>query len=49
MAEWDYKGKHYEVIFGYGIDADKEVWDDTKHRYDFSDVERKVIDEWFGY
>lgn len=49
LAEWDYKGKHYEVIFGYGIDADKEVWDDTKHRYDFSDVERKVIDEWFGY
>ena len=49
LAEWDYKGKHYEVIYGYGIDVDKEVWEDIKHRYDFSDVERKVIDGWFGY
>lgn len=49
LAEWDYKGKHYEVIYGYGIDVDKEVWEDIKHRYDFSDVERKLINEWFGY
>lgn len=48
LAEWDYKGKHYEVIFGYGIDANKEVWEDIKYRYDFTDTERKIIDEWFG-
>ena len=47
LAEWDYKGKHYEVIFGYGIDADKEVFGDIKHLYDFTDTERKIIDEWF--
>lgn len=50
LAEWDYKGKHYEVIFGYGIDSEKECWDRIKNDgYGFSDVERKVIDEWFGY
>ena len=50
LAEWDYKGKHYEVIFGYGIDSDKECWNRIKNNsYGFSDAERKVIDEWFGY
>lgn len=49
LAEWDYKGKHYEVIFGYGIDSDKECWNRIKNGYGFSDSERKIIDEWFGY
>ena len=48
LAEWDYKGKHYEVIFGYGIDPNKECWDKIKNSsYGFSDVERNIIDEWF--
>ena len=47
-ASWDYKGKHYEVIYGYGIDPNRKVWDEIKfNRYDFSETERKIIDNWF--
>lgn len=47
-ATWDYNEKHYEVIFGFGIDNDEEVWNDIKHGYfDFSETEIKIIDEWF--
>lgn len=48
LATWDYNGNHYEVIFGYGIDPVESVWNRIKFdHYDFSDVERKIIDEWF--
>ena len=48
LATWDYNGNHYEVIFGYGIDPNKDVWNRIKlDSYDFSDVERQIIDGWF--
>lgn len=28
-----YKGKMYEVVYGYGIDSNKKVWDKVKTRY----------------
>lgn len=50
VARWEYKGKQYEVIYGYGIDPDKEVWDDIKNDddgYGFTDVEIQAIDRCF--
>ena len=48
VATWDYDGRHYECIYGYGIDPNKEVWGEIKHKhYDFSDTERRIIDSWF--
>lgn len=48
LAEWDYKGKHYKVIFGYGIEPDEEVWHDIKaNHYDFFLDEIQKIDSWF--
>lgn len=47
-ATWDYKDNHYEVIFGAGIDPNEKVWNIIKNKaYDFTDYERKIIDEWF--
>lgn len=49
LAEWEYKGKKYEVIFGLGIEPVKEVWDDIKtQNYGFTDVEKIIIEKWFG-
>jgi hypothetical protein len=28
-----YKGNLYELVYGYGIDSNKEVWDKIKKRY----------------
>lgn len=48
IATWEYKGRKYECIFGYGIDPQRDVWDDIKYnRYYFSDIERNIIDSWF--
>ena len=48
LATWEYNGKKYEVIFGYGIDPNKDVWNKIKHdSYGFTDVEREIIDSWF--
>ena len=48
LATWDYNGNHYEVIFGYGIDPNEDVWNRIKFdSYDFSDIEREIIDSWF--
>lgn len=48
LAEWDYNGHHYEVIFGYGIDNDKTVWNEIKNAaYSFRPEEIKLIDSWF--
>lgn len=49
LATWDYNGNHYEVIFGYGIDPVEDVWNRIKFdSYDFSDIERQIIDSWFA-
>lgn len=49
LAEWTYDNRKYEVIFGYGIDPDEEVWNRIKEdSYGFTDTERKIIDEWFA-
>ena len=49
IAEWDYNGHHYEVIFGYGIDNDEEVWNRIKNEhYGFRQDEIEIIDSWFN-
>lgn len=48
LVSWNYNGKKYEVIFGFGINPNKEVWDnDDRELYDFTDKEREIIDNWF--
>lgn len=32
-AELTYKGDHYHIIYGAGVDSDPVVWHDTKHDY----------------
>ena len=49
IAEWNYNGHNYEVIFGYGIEPDEKVWNKIKNQsYDFRQDEIKVIDSWFN-
>lgn len=53
LATWEYNEKKYEVIFGYGIDPDEETWerikfDNENGGYGFTDIEREIIDSWFG-
>ena len=49
IATWDYDGRHYEIIYGYGIDPDKEIWDYIKNiNYGFTQTEIEVIDSWFA-
>lgn len=50
LAEWEYDGRKYEVIYGYGIDNQKEVWDSIKNTdiYDFKEKEIQIIDNWFS-
>lgn len=48
LATWTHNGNKYEVIFGRGIDPSEKCWNDIKFEYyDFSDVEREIIDNWF--
>lgn len=49
IAEWNHAGKHYEVIFGYGIDPDEDVWNHVKNdkNYEFTNVEIETINKWF--
>lgn len=46
-ATWNHNGHKYEVIYGYGVDPNEDVWNDIKYKWDFSDVEREYIDSWF--
>ena len=36
-----YKGDLYEVLYGYGVDINKDSW------YGVSPTERRYIDNWF--
>ena len=48
LATWEYNGKKYEVIFGDGIDPNEDLWNEIKYdHYEFTDVERQIIDGWF--
>lgn len=48
LAQWEHNGDTYEVIFGYGIGPNEEVWNDIKHdSYGFTEKEIKIIDGWF--
>ena len=38
----DYKGDHYHVIYGYGIDCSRKVWDRVKESYAGKAVAKKV-------
>lgn len=33
LCSMDYKGDHYHVVFGYGIDSDANVWNRVKEIY----------------
>ena len=49
LAEWDYNGHHYEVIYGMGIDPNEKVWNDIKNEYyKFRKDEIELIDSWFN-
>ena len=49
IAEWEHNGDKYEVIFGYGIDTNENVWNDIKNdSYGFTEREIRIIDEWFA-
>lgn len=49
IAKWEYDVKKYEVLYGYGIEPDFDIWNGVKDRaYDFSDDEKKFIDSWFA-
>ena len=48
VARWEYQGRKYEVIYGYGVDPDKEVWDEIKDDvYGFTEIEKEKIDRCF--
>ena len=50
LAEWEYDGRKYEVIFGYGIEPNEDVWDKIKNGdngYGFRKEEIEIIDNWF--
>lgn len=50
LASWEYNGRKYEVIFGYGIDPNEAVWNNIKNTSygHFSETEKKIIDKWFS-
>ena len=37
-----YNGNHYDIVYGYGIDPDMQVWDDVKNDYLGKKGARKV-------
>lgn len=48
LVEWEYAGRKYEVIFGYGIDTSETVWNGIKYSaYNFRQDEIDLINEWF--
>lgn len=49
LVEWEHAGDKYEVIFGYGVDPNEDVWNDIKNElYEFTKREIEVIDRWFS-
>lgn len=49
IANWEYKGNKYEVIFGYGIDPNEKKYNEIKFdSYNYSEKEIKFIDKWFN-
>lgn len=52
VAEWVYKNKEYKVIFGYGIDSDKDCYirisSDKRNPYEFTKTEKEYINKVFG-
>ena len=48
VARWEYQGRKYEVIYGYGVDPDKECWERIRDEaYDFTEIEKQKIDRCF--
>jgi len=42
IMKFSYKGSHYSVIYGYGIDPNMRVWNKTKVSYLGKELSRKV-------
>lgn len=42
LCSLDYKGDHYNVIFGYGIDIEMDIWNKVKNSYLGKKDARKV-------
>lgn len=48
IARWEYNGKKYEVIYGYGVDPNPEVWKDIRDSsYGFTEIEKQKINRCF--
>ena len=47
ILSWEYKNDKYEVVFGYGIDPNEEVYNEIKHEYGYTNTEIEFIDKWF--
>lgn len=50
LSEWEYDGRKYEVIFGYGVEPNEDVWNrikDGDNGYGFRKEEIEIIDSWF--
>lgn len=49
LMTWNYNGKKYEVIFGYGIDPSEEIFNDMKvGSYGYTKNELDYIKTWFA-
>lgn len=49
LATWDYDGRHYEIVYGYGIDPQYDVWNEIRDTaYGFTAQEKEIIDLWFS-
>lgn len=49
LATWEHNNNKYEVIFGYGVDNCKDIWEEIKdNSYHFTEKEKRIINEWFN-
>ena len=42
-----YKEKLYEIVYGYGIDSNRKVWDEVKYRYIHNKKVIKFVDKFW--
>lgn len=49
LATWEYNGKKYECVFGYGVDSSEKLWNEGTFQkdYNYTDTEIEFISKWF--
>lgn len=49
LATWEYNGKKYECVFGYGVDSSEKLWNEGTFQkdYNYTDKEIEFIGKWF--